>query len=432
MKFTALLILTAMFFAGALVGAGLPVAAFLGLSLFFIALGIGYQPGRCCANTLTNLIPDIYAALDVVSRELVGFIPACARDSTADRVAANQTLRIPISPANAAGGNITPAMTLPAASDQVVGNASLTISKQRFFPFSWTGEEQKSVDMGPGFLTLKQYQIAQAIRAAVNEVEVDIAVAAKNGASRAFGTAGTAPFATTVGDAAQIQKILDDNGAPPSDRALVINTSAGVNLRSLSNLFKVNEAGDATLLRQGVLGQLYNFNVRETAQVQTTTAGTGASATTDAAGYAIGATVLTLASAGTGTILAGDVITFAGDTNKYVVASGDADTSNGGTITLAAPGLRVAMSAATKAITMVATSARNIGFSRNSILLATRLPAVPAEGDQASDRMTVTDPKSGLSFEFAIYPGFRMNVYHISLAWGVSVIKPEHVAVLLG
>ena len=130
------------------------------------------------SNTLTNLIPDIYAALDVVSRELVGFIPAVARDPSADRVALNQTLRVEQTPSNAAGGDITPAMALPSAADQTIGNKSLTITKNRFFPFSWTGEEQYAVNKGPGYLTIKQDQIAQAVRAAINEMETDIATAA--------------------------------------------------------------------------------------------------------------------------------------------------------------------------------------------------------------------------------------------------------------
>ena len=385
------------------------------------------------ANTLTNLIPDVYAALDVVSRELTGFIPAVARDSGADRVALNQTLRSPATAANTAGGDITPAMALPSAADQTIGNKSLTITKSRFFPFSWTGEEMYSVSQGPGVLTIKQDQIAQAIRAAVNEIEIDIGVAAKNGASRFFGaTAGTAPLFT---DWAQAKKILDDNGAPVSDRHSVINTTAGVALRSTSNLYKVNEGGDSSLLRQGVLGNLFNFDIRESAGVQTTTAGAMASATSTSAAFTVGQTVIPLATAGTGVVSAGDIITFANDTNKYVVASvsfAGANPASGDSITLNAPGLRLAQTAATRAITVLATSARNIAFSRNAIVLATRLPNLPPEGDMAIDREIVTDPRTGLSFEIAAYPGFRMITYHVSVCGGGPVFKPEHVAGIVG
>ena len=74
-------------------------------------------------------------------------------------------------------------------------------------------------------------------------------------------------------------------------------------------------------------------------------------ATTNAAGYAVGSTNITLAPAGTGQINAGDIISFSGDTNLYVVQTGDTDVSNGGTIVLQAPGLRVAIPAAATAIT---------------------------------------------------------------------------------
>lgn len=381
-------------------------------------------------NTLTNLIPSAYRALNVVSRELVGFIPSVQLDPSAEMLAVGQTIYIPQAPVNSAGKDITPAMAFPTAAYQTIGSKSHSLTKQRAFPFSWQNEERKALDAGPGYLSINEQQIAQAIRACVNEMEVDIAVAAKNGASRAFGaTAGTAPVLT---DWAQAKKILDDNGAPSTDRTSVFDTTAGVALRSTSNLYKVNEAGDGgSLLRQGLLGNLFGFNLRESAQIQSTTKGTAASATTDNAGYAVGATVLTLASAGTGTILAGDIITFAGDSNKYVVASGDADVSTGGTITLAEPGLRVAMSAATKAITVFGTSARNTAFSRNAILLSTRLPA-SVSGDLATDRQVITDPVSGISFELSMYPGDRMVHYEVAACWGVTVIKPEHLAIIVG
>ena len=381
-------------------------------------------------NTLTNLIPSAYRALNVVSRELVGFIPSVQLDPSAEMLAVGQTIFIPQAPVNSAGKDITPAMAFPTAAYQTIGSKSHSLTKQRAFPFSWQNEERKAMDSGPGYLSINEQQIAQALRAAVNEIEVDIAVAAKNGASRAFGaTAGTAPV---LADWAQAKKILDDNGAPSTDRTSVFDTTAGVALRSTSNLYKVNEAGDGgSLLRQGLLGNLFGFNLRESAQIQTTTKGTAASATVNADGYAVGATVLTLSSAGTGTILAGDIITFAGDTNKYVVASGDADVSNGGTITLAEPGLRVAMSAATKAITVFGTSARNTAFSRNSVLLSTRLPA-SVQGDLATDRQVITDPLSGISFELSMYPGDRMVHYEVGVCWGVTVIKPEHLAIIIG
>ena len=47
-------------------------------------------------NTLTNLIPSLYAAADVVSRELVGFIPNVTRDSSIDAVAIGQTVNVPV------------------------------------------------------------------------------------------------------------------------------------------------------------------------------------------------------------------------------------------------------------------------------------------------------------------------------------------------
>jgi hypothetical protein len=377
-------------------------------------------------QTLTDLIPDLYAALDVVSRELVGFIPSVTLNATDGREAVGEVVRVPISPA-ANIVDITPAMTTPEPTGQVVTNVPITITKSRAAEFGWVGEQQKGLNNGPGYLTIRAGMMAQAMRGLTNEVETDVASLYKK-TSRAFGTAGTTPFASNLTDTAQVRKILSDNGAPLSDLQLVMDSTAGAAMRTLTQLTKANEAADVNMLRQGVLGDVHDFSIRESAKAAIVTNGTGTAYTSDTAGYAIGATVITLIT-GSGTILAGDVITFAGDPNKYVVEVGVAAP---GAITLAAPGLREAVAASAIALTVGGDFTSNMAFARSALHLVTRAPALPEEGDMAIDRMIIQDDRSGLSFEVSIYPGYRKVRYEIAIAWGFENIKPEHSCILLG
>lgn len=383
------------------------------------------------ANTLTGLIPTLYAGLSVVSRELVGFIPAVSRNTSAERAAIGQSIVWPIAP-RMGTFNVTPAMATPEPADVVIGNNNMTITKSKGVEFGWTGEEQLALSNGVGYLPIQRDLFAQGLRTLVNEIEADIAAEAAANASRAWGTPGTTPFGTDkMTDLAQLRKILDDNGAPLSDRSAIIDTAAGANMRTMYNLTRVNEAGTEMTLRDGELLNVHGFSIHESAAVPISTKGTAAGATTNAAGYPVGATSITLAAAGTGTIKKGDVVTFAGDPNKYVVAVALASVS-GQTLVLNSPGLRRAIPAAATAITVGDNATLNVGFSRSALGLAIRAPALPEGGDAAVDRVTLTDPRSGLTFEVSLYKGYRKIRAEVTAAWGVKAINPEHIALLLG
>jgi len=386
------------------------------------------------ANTLTDLAPDLYAALDVVSRELVGMIPSVTVDARVNQAAVGQIVRSHVVPAANALIDNTPAMAFPTAAYQTIGNQEITITKSKSAPFSWQGNEQDLLASGAGYLSIRANQMAQAMRKLVNDMEADLCALYAT-TSRAAGTVGTVPFITNTAALSAARKVLVDNGAPISDLQLVIDTNAGANLQTLFNINSARDKAASTLSDQGILTTIGSTQVRESAQIYTPTAGTMANATSTSAAFTVGQTVIPLATAGTGVVSAGDVITFANDTNQYNVVSvsfAGANPASGDTITLAAPGLRKAQGVATRAITVLAASPRNMAFSRSAIVLATRMPERPAEGDMALDVMTIQDPRSGIAFEVSIYPGVRMVTYHIGLAWGVKNIKPEHTAQLLG
>lgn len=380
------------------------------------------------ANVLTNLAADIYVAADVVGRELTGFIPAATINANgSERVAKGDTVRAAFT-RSASVVDVSEAMTIPEGTDQTVDNKTLSISNSRAVQIPYTGEDIRHLNNGVGFETVYGDQIAQAMRALVNEMEADLAEEAYKNASRAFGTAGTTPFASNFSEVAELRQILVDNGMPANDgqASLVLNTVAGTNLRQLAQLQKVNEAGGADLLRQGTLLELQGLSLRESAQVQAHTKGTGSSYLLNDASSAIGDTSIA-ADGGSGTILAGDVITFNGDTNKYVVNTA----LSGGSLAIGAPGLRLAL-ADDAAITVGNSYTANVAFHRRALEIAMRAPAVPEGGDAADDAMTVQDPFSGLVFEIRVYRGYRKTMIEVAAAWGVKAWKPDFIALLLG
>lgn len=387
---------------------------------------------------LTGLIPTIREALDTVSRELVGLIPAVNKNpdgKNLDRAAVGQSIQWPITTQGALED--IAAGRYPADSgNHEVKYGSMTLSKAKAYPILWTGEQQKSLSNGdkPTINGIMKDEFEQAFRTLTNAIEADLASLFTK-ASRSTGTAGTLPFGTAgdLSDFAQSLKVLNENGSPSSDLHMVLGNSSAANLRSKQSvLFKVNESGTDNMLRNGALGRVQSFAVGESNQISGHTAGDAAGATTDATGYAIGSTVITLASAGTGAIKAGDTITFAGDSNQYVVQSGDADVSNGGTITIGDPGLRQAIAAGATAITVVADSTeQNLYFDRNAITLQTRMPAVPEGGDGAHDRTTVVDSFSGLAFDISVYKQYKQTKIEVGLVWGFEATNGKHMGVLL-
>lgn len=376
------------------------------------------------SNTLTGLIPTIYTALDTVSREQVGFIPAVSRNAKADAAAKGQTVTASVAPI-AKTVDITPGATAPNDGDQSIGSVEVKITKSKMAPVKWNGEEQLALGPAGTYNTILADQFTQAFRALSNEVDADLA-ALYYASSRAVGEAGKAPFgvAGDLSDAADARQVMSDNGSPTTDLQMVLGSSAIANLRGKQSvLFKVNESGTDALLREGIIGRLEGFNIHESANVKK-----HASAAT---GYLVNGEkeegdIIIAVDTGTGAFKAGDIVTFAGDAHQYVIAVATAST-----ITLAAPGLRQDLADDT-AITVLGTYTANMAFDRGAFLLAARTPAMPEGGDTADDVMNVTDPKSGITFQVALYRQYRQVRYEVGLSWGVAPVKTEHSCIILG
>jgi hypothetical protein len=290
------------------------------------------------ANTLTELQPILFSAAQTVSAEPFGAIDAINANFDDKSVAKGDVVKVPVAPSRAAADFIPDNITAT-GTDATATDVEVSITQSRKVAWHLTGEQQRSLDNGAMSSEWIRQLIAQGMRTLRNEAEADCVAAIYTGASYAVGTAGTNPFASALTPLADVRKLLRDNGAPMADLQFVGDTTSEANLLKLGVVLDAGIAGSDAERRSGILRQQYGFSMRTSAGIEQHVKGAGTGYDANG-GEPIGETGIVLdgGTVNTTGIKAGDVVTFAGDTNKYVVNTGL--TAVAGSITLGKPGLK--------------------------------------------------------------------------------------------
>lgn len=379
------------------------------------------------ATTLTAIAPQLYGAAQEVSAEPSGMAQAVSMDFDNKGVAYGDNIKVPIVPAQSAG-NFTPGAYAPTGTGAGTAEAvSVSISKQREVSMILTAEHRRSLENGGNYAEWVRQWGAQAMRTLRNEMEIDLCTAAKVGASRAIGTAGTTPFAAALSDLSNVRKILRDNGAPMADLQFVGNTSTELNLLNLGVVQQAYAAGSDAERRAGVIGKQLGFMMRTSAGISTHTKGTATGFDANG-GEPVGETTIVVDGSDSGTILAGDVVTWAGDANKYIVASATASGAADGNIVINKPGLISALDDTVEG-TIGDSYTPNFAFERSAIVGVVRPPLLDPS---ATIRTMPISDGNGMTYLFVEATQWGQTSWYIMLSWGFKVVQPEHVAILLG
>jgi len=375
------------------------------------------------ANVFTALAPTLFSVAQEVSNEPFGAVAAINMSFDDKGVAKGDTVKVPIAPTRTPT-DFTPSNASSTGTDATATSVDVTITASKKVDWALTGEQIRSLDNGIDSAEWARQMIAQGMRALRNLAEQDCCTAIKQGASRAYGTAGTTPFASDLSALNNARKILQDNGAPLADLQFVGDTSAGLNLRNLGIIQQAYQAGSEEERRSGKLLRQFGFQINETAGIASHTKGTGASYVTSGS-TAAGVRDIALVT-GTGTVLAGDVVTFAADANnKYVVNTG---VTAPGTISLGRPGAKVTIATA-NAMTVGNTYTPNMAFERSAIVGIMRPPLFP--DNPTHQKMLISDNK-GMTYMLVQIAQYGQITWELHLAWGFKVVQSEHVAIVLG
>lgn len=380
------------------------------------------------ANVFTALAPTLFSVANEVAAEPFGAVDSINANFDSKGVAIGDTVTVPVAPVRAAT-DYTPAMTTTAGSDATPTTVAVSITANKHVSWHLTGEQVRSLQNGGNYEEWVRQLVGQGMRTLRNLAEVDCCSVIYKGASRAVGTAGTTPFASTLDALVDARKVLRDNGAPMADLQFVMDTTAAAKAMKLGVFQNAYQAGSEQERRQGVFLRQFGFMIKESAGIATHTKGAGVGYDFVTAGEAIGQTTLSVEGGTVNTtgIKAGDIITHAGDSvNAYVVNTGT--TATAGDIVIGKPGLLIAGADANE-ITIGANYTPNMAFERNAIVGVMRPPLIPPNAN--IQQRSISDGK-GMTYLLVQVAGDGMVTWRLHLAWGFAAVQSEFICTVMG
>lgn len=229
--------------------------------------------------------------------------------------------------------------------------------------------------------------------------------------------------ATKLANLADIGAVLNANKAPFENRFGMLDETTHAGLVVVPSFMNAEKSGSTQTLRKASLGELLGVNWYMNQNVRPHAIGT-----TDLAGAAtntepVGETSIVLDSLGTGTIKKGTIITFAGDTERYVVTADVAISGNAATVVIDR-GLVTAVSSTT-VVTLVGaatTAAENLVYHKNTFALAFAPIEPPLGGARG---VSITWRGLPLQMVWDYIHSTMSNICSISFLCGVKTIMPE-------
>jgi hypothetical protein len=252
------------------------------------------------------------------------------------------------------------------------------------------------------------------------------------------GTPGTTPFATTVVGLTANRAILNRQLAPMADRRMVLDVNAEANALGLPQFSSWQQVGDTKAIIEGTIGRRFGFDVAMDQQVPTHpsvpfTAGAvtvnGVNAVN--AGSPDGGRTGTISLnkiTNAGTLIQGDILTFAGDAQTYVVTAPVALIVGNTTVPIA-PALQIARTGG-EAVTLQAAHVVNLGFHRDAISFASR--PLMATSANTVELLSIADPVSGLTLRMEAIRQNKQVFYDFDILFGAALVRPELAARLAG